>query len=248
MGTARYKERLVSDSAFLALPLAFSWAQLPPWLPLAISGVAALLAILCLIYTARAAVSVRTESRAASDTVERLGQHVDSFEQRVAAKIQQAIAPLGERIAQGEQEMDGLKAEMGSLQNSIAEVHKGLERAVQRFEHFEEYFRAVFEKELRFAFRAFDETMGGVMKEMKGELLRGIARIDQIQNVVSSRSRAEAQLISSEEEARRLLKPSAEPAPAPKVEPAEDRPAGQADPAPPEQPPSPPTDAPSESK
>ena len=236
----------MSISTPFALGLAISWAQLFPWLPLAISCVAGGIALLCLVYTVRAAARVRAESKAAAETVERLKNYVESFDQNVSAKIQQTITPVQDRIEQGEREMAGFKAEMGSIENNLAEVHKGLERAVQRFEHFEEYFRSVFEKELRFAFRAFDETMGGVLKEMKGELLRGINRIDQIQSVVNSRSRAQAQLVSSEEEARRLLKSSSEPTAAPKAEPGGDGPASQADP--PEQPPAQPTDAPSESK
>ena len=208
----------MNNPVLFTLGQAVLWGQLPAWLPLAVSGVAVVLTLICLIYVVRAAVTIRREAQSASATVERLTNHVDSFEQTVAARIQQATAPIEERIAQGEREMDGFKAELGSLQSAIAEVQKGLERAVQRFEHFEEYFRSVFEKELRFAFHAFDETMGGVLKEMKGELLRGISRIDQIQGVVNSRGRAEAQLVSSEEEARRLLKSSAEPAPAPKAE------------------------------
>lgn len=194
------------------LALTVDWAALPPWLTLALSGGAAVLALICLLIVVRTVMRVRAEARTVSATVERLTSHMDSFESTIAARIQQATAPIEERVTQGEREAAGLKAELGSLSGTIAEVQKALDRAVQRFEHFEEYFRSVFEKELRFAFRAFDETMSAVLKEMKGELMRGIARIDQIQSVVNSRTRAEAQLTSSEEQAARLLKAGAEPA------------------------------------
>jgi chromosome segregation ATPase len=188
------------------------WQSLPPWLPLAIFGLAILLALVGLLGAARSAARARAESKAMAATVERLTRQVESFEQTVASQIEEATAPITRRAEEGEREIAGLKAQMGALEAGIAEAQKGTERALQKFERFEEYFRSVFEKELSFAFRSFDETLGSVLKEMKGELLRGVNRIDQIQGVVSSRGRAEDRLLSSEAEARRLLKSSAQPA------------------------------------
>jgi hypothetical protein len=180
--------------------------SLPAWVPLVVSAVALLLALVCWIGAARTAGRVRRDSMSSAAAIERLAQHVDSFEPSVASKIREALGPVLERVSEGEREIGALKAQSGSLEVVIAEVRKDLERAAQKFEHFEEYFRSVFEKELRFAFRSFDETLGSVLKEMKGELLRGVNRIEQIQSVVGSRNRAEEQLTTSEAEVRRLLK------------------------------------------
>ncbi len=208
----------MGSPSIVVFALTVSWASLPPWLTSLLAACALLISLLCLIVVWRVSARVRGESRSAADLARRATDYVQSFDQTLASKVHEAVAPLETRLVEAQREADGVKAEVGSLAGTIAEAQKGLDRVIQRFEQFEEYFRSVFEKELRFAFRSFDETMGGVLKEMKGELLRGISRIDQIQSVVNSRSHAETQLVASEQQTARLLKSgpegAAKPSPA----------------------------------
>jgi len=112
-------------------------------------------------------------------------------------------------LARDEESRRRLDERFGQLE---AKLHERAERAEQtavttreRLEQLETHLKEFFEVELKTVFESFDRTVASILEEMKGELLRGVDRIEEIQAVVDSKSLAQDRILDGEGSVYRMI-------------------------------------------
>ncbi|MEW6356115.1 MAG: hypothetical protein AB1696_07325 [Planctomycetota bacterium] len=180
----------------------------PAWLVLAALGAAAAAALLAL---ACAFVALRVRGRVAHNATEisSLQQRGEEMQAALARRIDEAQLSLDQKVdevrSSAQAQADQSRSKADAAKQFAEDARTEVMNMVHRLGKFEEYFRNVFEKNLSTTFANFDQTVTGVLGQMRSELERGISRIDQMKSMVESRTQAEKRLVESTEEVQKLL-------------------------------------------
>ena len=137
---------------------------------------------------------VRRESRRADDTARRMQGEWEEYNKGQSEAIRQKLSEVDERATTLEENTAGRIEEFEGL----------VGRTRSEIERLEHYLRDVFEVELKNVFDSFDSTVSGVLGEMKGELMRGVDRIEEIQTMMEGRDAVEGSLADSRDAVRSL--------------------------------------------
>ncbi len=129
---------------------------------------------------------------------ETLSREIGAVEQHSAAQAQE----LANRAEAIEQQAAGVDGKLNGLTEELSKTDRDL-RALeidagqirQDIDAVDAYVKDTLQARLDAAMQAFDGTVTGVLGEMKGELLRGVNRIEEMEAVVSGRSAAHNRLL-----------------------------------------------------
>jgi len=163
-------------------------------------SIAAFIAVAALVAAIAAVLMALKLRKRADDHAGRL----DSLENASGRVEQQSKRALDEANA--------VRRTAAEAERRVTEIAEAVQRAegdvaaaVERLAQFEEYFRTVFEKQLRDAFGSFDKSVVSVLDAMQTELRQGLDRIEEIRSVVESRTKAEKRLIETGEEVHKQI-------------------------------------------
>lgn len=152
--------------------------------------------------------SLDTDLKACVGAGAELGQRTTKLEATAAstdqavAEVQQAVTDAAARL---DGQIDGLRRQVSGWTEELRAQIDGLDI----------YVKETFQTRLDSALRAFDGTVSGVLGEMKGELLRGVHRIEEIESVVTGRTEMEDRLLSGPSEPPPAPEPDDESSEAP---------------------------------
>ena len=147
--------------------------------------------------------AVRRESKRGADLAKQLRHEWGEYERKQSADREEATRKIEQRVGDAEHKLDDT---LGAFEEQVTAVRNNLTRL-------EDYLRDFFEVEVKNAFDSFDSTVTDVLDQMKGELLRGIDRINDIQTVVSSKTAAENRLLEGQSAVYRITDDDSQPVP-----------------------------------
>lgn len=134
---------------------------------------------------------IRRQSKKSYEVASRVMEDWEKFSAREADERQR----LAERFARFE----------SMTSERVEQCEKVATGTRERLIKLEEYLKEFFEVELKSVFDSFDKTVSSILEEMKSELLRGIERIEDIQQFVDSKSNAQERILDGEGSVYRLL-------------------------------------------
>ncbi len=126
-----------------------------------------------------------------------------------AQDMQSRLASMEQRVAAALGQFEGIDAAVRQAAADVRALQNNLNHISDRMDALEDYVKATFEAKLDAAFKALDGTVAGVLGEMKGELLRGVQRIEEIESLVETRQKAEQRLLGAQTDAPGLEEPNA---------------------------------------
>lgn len=95
------------------------------------------------------------------------------------------------------------------MENHLSTFRKALDQEVSGFNHrldeLYEYLKGAFQDEMKSTMRRFDRNMATVLGEMKGQLMDGVHRIEQMETLVAGRQELDERLLEGERTTGRLL-------------------------------------------
>ena len=159
------------------------------WFQIGVAG-SFVFAFLVIFYLLRRVNGMRHSSTRAERLAEDMRREWDSFNRNQSERIRQEFQAFEERAGKLEE----------NTERRIRDFEELVTRTREELRSLENYLREVFEVEMKNLFDSFDTTVGSVLTEMKGELLRGVDRLEHIQTVIDGRLKAQKRMIEGREE------------------------------------------------
>jgi uncharacterized protein YoxC len=138
----------------------------------------------------------------------KVDNRLDSIEQRTqelyerqSDTLENRTSDLNQRLNEIAAKLEQTNAELKSVQHHVEEVENGMPSVFDRLEEFQHALARGYQSELSSVFESFDNAMGALLEQMKGELKGGLSRLEGIEGMIKSRKRAESQLADLEKQA-----------------------------------------------
>jgi len=129
----------------------------------------------------------------------RMTRKMDQKSDLIQERLDRRTADLNDRIVQVEDRMSTAQEDVGRFREQLAEVEARIPGLFDRLDEFRETLGKTFQAEISSVLNSFDNSMTGVLQQMKSELVMGISRIESIESMVRSRHRAERTLLGEPE-------------------------------------------------
>ena len=142
---------------------------------------------------------------AIDESRDRLNERAAAAEDRLA-KTEQGVQTCREAVGRAEASLtENIQTVAADLNQALSAAEtRAAEQAqshTDRLDALDTYVKDTLNERLDSAMRAFNGTVTGVLGEMKGELLRGVGRIEDMEAVVAGRAQAQERLLSGPDRA-----------------------------------------------
>jgi len=140
----------------------------------------------------------RIDGRLDSRTTEldsRMTKKLDQKGDLIQERIDRRTSALTDSISKVESRACQASEEVARFREQLAEVERRIPGVFDKIEEFRETLGRAFQAELHSVLNSFDNSVTGVLQQMKSELSMGIMRIESIEGMVESRQRAEQTLL-----------------------------------------------------
>lgn len=133
----------------------------------------------------------------AGDLDARMTRKIDQKGDLIQERLEQHRTALTQSVAQLEARVARLVEQLAVFGERVEEVEDRIPNLFDRLDEFRETLARTFQAELGGVLSSFDNSVAAILQQMKAELQLGISRIESIEGMVQSRTKAERSLLGT---------------------------------------------------